>query len=32
MKRGEEAGAQGYMIKSEFDQAQLLALIRRLVA
>ena len=29
---GEEVGAQGYMIKSEFDQSQLLALIKRLVA
>ena len=32
VKRGEAVGAQGYMIKSEFDQARLLALIRRLVA
>jgi two-component system chemotaxis sensor kinase CheA len=32
LKRGEEVGAQGYMIKSEFDQAQLLALIKRLAA
>ena len=30
--RGKAAGAQGYMIKSEFDQAQLLSLIRQLVA
>jgi two-component system, chemotaxis family, sensor kinase CheA len=32
IERGKAAGAQGYMIKSEFDQSQLLALIRRLVA
>ena len=32
IERGQEVGAQGYMVKSEFDQAQLLALIRRLVA
>jgi hypothetical protein len=31
VKRGEAVGAQGYMIKSEFDQAQLLARIRELV-
>ena len=30
MQRGQVVGAQGYMIKSEFDQSQLLALIRRL--
>jgi two-component system chemotaxis sensor kinase CheA len=30
MQRGQEVGAQGYMIKSEFDQSQLLALIKRL--
>ena len=29
---GEEVGAHGYIVKSEFDQAQLLAQIRRLVA
>ena len=32
IRRGEEVGAQGYMIKSEFDQAQLLARIRQLAA
>jgi two-component system chemotaxis sensor kinase CheA len=32
IKRGEEVGAQGYMIKSEFDQAQLLVRIRQLAA
>ncbi len=32
VRRGEEVGAQGYMIKSEFDQAQLLARIRQLAA
>jgi two-component system chemotaxis sensor kinase CheA len=32
MKRGQDVGAQGYMIKSEFDQSQLLALIKRLAA
>jgi two-component system, chemotaxis family, sensor kinase CheA len=32
IKRGEAVGAQGYMIKSEFDQAQLLARIRQLAA
>jgi two-component system, chemotaxis family, sensor kinase CheA len=30
-QRGREAGAQGYVVKSEFDQAALLALIRPLV-
>ncbi len=30
-KRGEEAGAMAYVVKSEFDQAQLLQTIRRLV-
>lgn len=30
IKRGEDAGANGYMIKSEFDQAQLLARIKQL--
>ncbi len=30
-KRGEEAGARAYVVKSEFDQAQLLQTIRRLV-
>lgn len=29
--RGKEVGAQGYMVKSEFDQVQLLSLIRSLV-
>jgi two-component system chemotaxis sensor kinase CheA len=29
--RGEQAGAQGYIVKSEFDQADLLARIQRLV-
>jgi len=32
IKRGEDAGAQGYMIKSEFDQARLLARIKELAA
>jgi two-component system chemotaxis sensor kinase CheA len=32
IRRGEEVGAQGYMIKSEFDQAHLLAMIKRLAA
>jgi len=31
-KRGEEAGAKAYVVKGEFDQAQLLQTIRRLVA
>ena len=30
IKRGEEVGARGYMIKSEFDQTRLLAQIREL--
>ena len=30
-KRGEEAGARAYVVKGEFDQAQLLQTIRRLV-
>lgn len=30
-KRGEEAGARAYVVKSEFDQAQLLQTIRRLI-
>ena len=30
-KRGEEAGARAYVVKSEFDQAQLLQTIRQLV-
>jgi two-component system chemotaxis sensor kinase CheA len=30
MRRGKAAGAQGYMIKSEFDQSRLLGLIARL--
>jgi two-component system chemotaxis sensor kinase CheA len=30
MRQGEAAGAQGYMIKSEFDQSRLLGLIARL--
>jgi two-component system chemotaxis sensor kinase CheA len=30
-QRGEAVGAQGYIVKSEFDQAELLAHIRRLV-
>jgi two-component system chemotaxis sensor kinase CheA len=32
IQRGQEVGAQGYMIKSEFDQSQLLALIKRVAA
>jgi two-component system chemotaxis sensor kinase CheA len=32
VRRGEEVGAQGYMVKSEFDQARLLARIRELAA
>jgi two-component system chemotaxis sensor kinase CheA len=32
LKRGEEVGAQGYMIKSEFNQRELLARIRELAA
>ncbi len=31
-KRGEEAGARAYIVKSEFDQGQLLQLIRQLVS
>jgi two-component system chemotaxis sensor kinase CheA len=31
LQRGRAAGAQGYVVKSEFDQAKLLALIRTLV-
>jgi two-component system chemotaxis sensor kinase CheA len=31
-KRGEEAGARAYVVKGEFDQAQLLQTIRRLIA
>jgi two-component system chemotaxis sensor kinase CheA len=30
LKRGADAGAQGYVIKSEFNQAELLASIERL--
>jgi two-component system chemotaxis sensor kinase CheA len=30
-RRGEEVGARAYVVKSEFDQAQLLQTIRRLV-
>ncbi len=30
-KRGQEVGAQGYIVKSEFDQAELLTIIRPLV-
>lgn len=30
-QRGRDAGAQGYMVKSEFDQAELLATIRTLI-
>ncbi|MET0413769.1 MAG: response regulator, partial [Polyangiaceae bacterium] len=30
-KRGQDVGAQGYVVKSEFDQADLLTRIRRLV-
>jgi two-component system chemotaxis sensor kinase CheA len=30
-KRGQDVGAQGYLVKSEFDQADLLTRIRRLV-
>jgi two-component system chemotaxis sensor kinase CheA len=31
LQRGRDAGAQGYMVKSEFDQAELLATIRTLI-
>jgi two-component system, chemotaxis family, sensor kinase CheA len=31
-KRGRDVGAQGYIVKSEFDQAELLSMIRPLVA
>ena len=31
-KRGEEAGARAYIVKSEFDQTELLARIRSLVS
>ena len=30
LARGREAGAQGYMVKSAFDQSELLRMIRRL--
>jgi len=30
-QRGHDAGAQGYIVKSQFDQAELLTLIKRLV-
>jgi two-component system chemotaxis sensor kinase CheA len=30
-QRGRDVGAQGYIIKSEFDQAELLAMIRPLI-
>jgi two-component system chemotaxis sensor kinase CheA len=30
LQRGRDVGAQGYVVKSEFDQAELLAMIRRL--
>jgi two-component system chemotaxis sensor kinase CheA len=30
--RGEQVGASGYIVKSEFDQADLIGRIRRLVA
>lgn len=30
-QRGRDAGAQGYIVKSQFDQSELLSLIRRLV-
>lgn len=30
LQRGRDAGAQGYIVKSQFDQAELLAMIRRL--
>jgi two-component system chemotaxis sensor kinase CheA len=30
-KRGEEAGARAYVVKGEFDQAQLLQTIRQLI-
>jgi two-component system, chemotaxis family, sensor kinase CheA len=32
LERGRAAGAQGYIVKSEFDQAKMLALIKRLMA
>lgn len=32
LKRGRDVGAQGYMVKSEFDQAKLLSMIDRLMA
>jgi len=31
-KRGQDAGAQGYIIKSEFDQAELLSMIKPMMA
>jgi two-component system chemotaxis sensor kinase CheA len=31
-QRGRDVGAQGYIVKSEFDQAELLSMIRPLVA
>jgi two-component system chemotaxis sensor kinase CheA len=31
-KRGEEVGAQGYIVKSEFDQADLLSMIKPMMA
>jgi two-component system chemotaxis sensor kinase CheA len=30
-RRGQEVGAQGYIVKSEFDQAELLTIIRPLM-
>jgi two-component system chemotaxis sensor kinase CheA len=31
-KRGQDVGAQGYIIKSEFDQAELLSMIKPMMA
>ncbi len=31
LRRGREVGAQGYIVKSEFDQAELLAMIKPLM-
>jgi two-component system chemotaxis sensor kinase CheA len=31
LQHGRDAGAQGYIVKSQFDQAELLTMIRRLV-
>jgi two-component system chemotaxis sensor kinase CheA len=31
LQRGVDVGANGYVVKSEFDQVELLALIRKLV-